>query len=268
MGQMAHFRGSRGLLVINPRSGNGAGDGLEHEARSRGIAVHVLRPDDDVRDIVRDADGPLGAAGGDGSLAAVAEIAVERDLPFVCVPYGTRNHFARDIGLDRRDPVAALAAFDSQRERRIDVGRVGGRVFLNNVSVGVYAHLVHRRERHRRRREAFAQARALWLSMRDRHPQPFVLDGEQVHARIVLVANNAYEIKMLDLGARQRLDAGSLHAYLAADWLPHTWDERAGERFTLEHAKRIPAAVDGEPVHLDSPVELAIEPRALRILLP
>ena len=47
MGQMAHFEGSRGLLVVNPHSGNGDGGGLEREARSRGIAVHVLRPDDD-----------------------------------------------------------------------------------------------------------------------------------------------------------------------------------------------------------------------------
>jgi diacylglycerol kinase family enzyme len=50
----------------------------------------------------------LGAAGGDGTLAAIAEVAVERDLPFVCVPFGTKNHFARDLGIPD-DPVAALA---------------------------------------------------------------------------------------------------------------------------------------------------------------
>ena len=49
-------------------------------------------------------------AGGDGSLGAVAQVAIERELPFVCVPFGTRNHFARDLGLDRNDPIAALAA--------------------------------------------------------------------------------------------------------------------------------------------------------------
>lgn len=268
MGQMAHLERGRGLLLVNPRSGRQDSAELEQEARQRGIAVHVLQPEDDLRQVARTADGPLGVAGGDGSLGAVAQLAIERDVPFVCVPFGTRNHFARDVGLDRRDPNAALDAFASTRERRIDVGRVGSRVFLNNVSIGLYARLVHRREKHRRRRDAFARARALWLAARHRHPKPFVLDGEHVQARVVLFANNAYEINMLDLGARTRLDAGSLHAYLAADWLPHTWDERAGERFTLEHADGIPAAVDGEPVHLDSPVELAIEPRALRILLP
>jgi diacylglycerol kinase family enzyme len=270
MGRMAHLEGSSGLLIVNPRSGNGNPDAdeLAREARSRGIAVHILSEGDDAADVARAADGPIGVAGGDGSLGVVADVAVERDVPFVCVPFGTRNHFARDIGLDRTDPVGALAAFTSLREKRIDIGRVAGRIFLNNVSFGAYAHLVHRREHHRRRRDAFARLRALWLSLRDRHPQPFVLDGERFAARVVLVANNAYEVNVLDLGARERLDEGRLHAYVAEGWLPHTWEERSRERFTLEQSGGLRAAIDGEPVHLDSPVELAVEPRALRILLP
>ena len=83
----------------------------------------------------------LGVAGGDGTLAAVAEIALERDLPFVCIPFGTKNHFARDLGFERSDPIGALAAFRGD-ERRIDVGRANGRLFLNNVSIGLYARLV------------------------------------------------------------------------------------------------------------------------------
>ena len=270
MGQVAHFGGSVGLLFVNPRSGSGSPDAeeLAAEARGRGIAVHLLGDGDDVQAIARAADGPLGVAGGDGSLGAVAEVAIERDVPFVCVPFGTRNHFARDIGLDRADPIAALDAFASLRERRIDVGKVAGRVFLNNVSFGLYADLVHRREAHRRRREAFARLRALWLSLGDRHPEPFVLDGERVEARVVLVANNAYELKVLELGARERLDEGRLHAYVAADWFPHTWAERSGERFTLEQGGEVGAAIDGEPTRLSSPVELTVEPRALRILVP
>ena len=270
MGQMAHLADGNGLLIVNPRSGSGSPDAdeLAREAQQRGIAVHVLRQGDDAAAVARSAAGPVGMAGGDGSLGAVAEVALERDVPFVCVPFGTRNHFARDVGLDRDDPIAALAAFESGRERRIDVGRVGGRVFLNNVSFGVYAHLVHRREHHRRRRDAFARLRALWLSVQDRHPQPFVLDRERLDARIVLVANNAYEITVLDLGARERLDEGRLYAYVAEDWFPNTWEERTGERFRLEQSGGLRAAIDGEPARLDSPVELAIEPRALRILLP
>ena len=271
MGRAAHLEDRRGLLIVNPRAGNGTPDAdeLAADAKGRGISVHVLAPGDDAQAVARDsAGGPIGVAGGDGSLGPVAEVALERDVPFVCVPFGTRNHFARDIGLDRVDPVAALGAFESRRESRIDVGRVGGRVFLNNVSFGIYAHLVHRREAHRRRRDAFARARALWLSLSDRHPRPFVVDGERVAARIVLVANNSYELHVFDLGARTSLEEGKLHAYVAKGWLPRTWDERVGERFTIEREGELRAAVDGEPVHFDSPVELAIEPRALRILLP
>ena len=103
MGRMAHLGGSSGLLIVNPRSGDGSPDAdeLAREAESRGIAVHVLREGDDAAEVAREADGPVGVAGGDGSLGAVAEVALERDVPFVCIPFGTRNHFARDLGLDR-----------------------------------------------------------------------------------------------------------------------------------------------------------------------
>ena len=95
-----------------------------------------------------------------------------------------------------------------------------------------------------------------------------MIDGELVSARIVLVANNAYDIQLFDLGARERLDEGMLHAYVAKDWLPRTWDERVAERFTIESAGGLRAAVDGEPLELGSRVEVSIEPRALRVLLP
>src|SRR4051794_25478962 len=169
-------------------------------------------------------------AGGDGSLAHVAGVAMERDLPFVCVPFGTRNHFARDLGLDRDDPIASLDAFGG-RERRVDVGRAGERLFLNNASLGAYANLVHRRERRRRRRESFARLRALVISLRHPHGLVATIDGEHVSARIVLVANNRYEVDFPSVGGRERLDEGELVLYVARGFLPHTVDDRSGTRF-------------------------------------
>src|SRR5205823_363926 len=133
-------------LLINPRSG-GASPGAEAVAAAAerlGVEAHFLERDEDPGELARAAGAPiLGMAGGDGSLAAVAGAAIETGAAFVCVPLGTRNHFARDAGLDRDDPLAALAAFVGGVERRVDVGRTGDRVFLNNLSLGVYARLVH-----------------------------------------------------------------------------------------------------------------------------
>jgi diacylglycerol kinase family enzyme len=258
------------FLVVNPRSGGEEStvEELVRAAGSRGVGTHVLAPGERPAEVaMRAPDGPLGTAGGDGSLAPVAAVAIERDVPFVCVPLGTRNHFARDVGLDRGNPVAALAAFDG-RERRIDVGRVGERLFLNNVSLGVYAHLVHRRGRALRRREALAAARALAIALRA-EPLRATLDGRPLAARIVLVANNHYRLDLFSLGERERLDEGLLHLYAAQDLLPRTWHEQTAERFVVDvAASRVPAAIDGEPVELETPLEFRIEPKALRLLLP
>jgi diacylglycerol kinase family enzyme len=261
----------RGFLLINPRAGTESptADELAAAARERGVEAHLLRDGEDAAELARAADADvLAAAGGDGSVATVAAVAVERDLPLVVVPYGTRNHFARDLGLDRDDPLAALDAFDGE-ERRVDVGRAGERRFLNNVSCGLYAALVHRREHHRRRRQALAGLRALWLSLRERPGAWARIDGEPVRARVLLVANNAYELSLFSIGVRERLDEGRLHLYAAKGVLPRSWEEQAGERFTLDaRGERLSAAIDGEAVELETPLELAVERGALRVLLP
>jgi diacylglycerol kinase family enzyme len=262
----------RGFVVINPRSGSSDQSEalqLQSEARRRRVHAHVLSHDDDVEALVREADAPaLGVAGGDGSMAPVAAVAIERGLPFVCVPFGTRNHFARDLGRDTEDPAAALDAFDGV-ERRIDMGRVNGRAFVNNVSLGLYARLVHRRERHRKRRAYLASARAFGLALRERHPVPLELDGRPLEARVVLVANNDYDLTLFSLGERPRLDEGRLHLYTAAGVLPGRWHERAAEQFRVDSpAPALRAAVDGEPEELEPPLDFRIEAGALRVLVP
>lgn len=259
-----------GFLLINPRSGSDrpSADELAEAARAAGIEPRILRPDDHASELAQAAPADaLGIAGGDGSLAAVATVALERELPFVCVPFGTRNHFASDLGLDRHDPLGALAAF-SGVERRIDVGRVNGRVFLNNVSLGLYAQLVHRRERHRHRREALAGLRAAWLLAHERHRLRLSVDGDRIASRIVLVANNEYELDLFTVGARERLDAGRLWLYAADGWLPRDWSSRSSDRFELDLPGPVLAAADGEPVELKAPLRFELLPRALRVLVP
>src|SRR4051812_22397780 len=143
-------RPRRPVVFINPRSGDGkaARFRLAEQARARGIEPVELHPGDDLAALVRTAvaggaDG-LAMAGGDGSQAVVAALAAERDLPYACIPSGTRNHFALDLGVDRDDVVGALDAFVDGGERVVDLAEVNGRVFVNNVSLGVYAHAVQR----------------------------------------------------------------------------------------------------------------------------
>jgi diacylglycerol kinase family enzyme len=256
-----------GFLVVNPRSGDRRPSAAElaRAAEERGIEAHVLGAGEDAGTIAQSADADvLGVAGGDGTLAAVADVALARSVPFVCIPFGSRNHFARDAGIDVDDPIGALDAFEGP-EARIDVGRANGRLFLNNVSLGVYARLVHRRARHRRRSEALARLRAWLIVLTHRAPLDITLDGAPLETRLLLVANNAYTVEFPTIGARERLDEGRLHLYVAADGI----EERVGERFVVAAAgKRLAAAVDGEPEVLETPIEFTIAPRALRLLLP
>lgn len=261
-----------GLLLVNARSGDPSPSPAElcREAERRGIRAHVLRRGEDVAELARAADADaVGIAGGDGSLAPVAAAARERDLPFVCVPFGTRNHFARDLGLDRDDPFAALAAFTDGAERRVDAAEVNGRLFLNNVSLGVYAGVVHRRERHRRRSAAFARLRALAALPRVRHPIRLSLDGAELVARLVLVANNGYGGDLLAADLRERLDEGVLHLYVAPGLTPADWEERVAPEFHVGADRpHVRAAIDGEPALLEAPLAFRSLPGALRVLVP
>jgi diacylglycerol kinase family enzyme len=137
------------------------------------------------------------------------------------------------------------------------------------VTLGMYAQLVHRRERHRRRRNAFAQLRALLMLARTRESIDLSVDGKHVDAQLALVANNDYTLELFSLGERERLDEGRLHLYLARGWRPRTWDEKTYERLTLGAGRsHLHVAIDGEPTALETPLEFSIQPRALRVLVP
>jgi diacylglycerol kinase family enzyme len=258
------------------------------------VRVHELAPGDDPRALARQAVAAgadaVGVAGGDGSLGLVAAVAVEADVPFVCVPAGTRNHFAADLGLDRTDPLAALDAFAGP-ERRIDVGVVGDRIFMNNVSLGAYAELVaepgYRAGRlttaHAVLPGALRGERAL-LKVAFQDPQ-----GRRYQdVLVLLVANNGYELgRGAVLGARERLDGGVLQisalrartgaelAGLAARIAarrarPGTeWAQWTTTALRVDAAlARLPAGIDGEAVALAPPLEFRVLPLALRVLLP
>ena len=175
---------------------------------------HGLDLEQLARDAIAHGADCLGMAGGDGSQALVASIAVEHDLPFVCVAAGTRNHFALDLGIDRNDPRRSLGAFRDGIERRVDFATVGDRLFVNNVSLGVYATIVQQEGY----REAKAEtAKTLLPEMLGRTEEPFDLqftepDGTEVDgAFLIQVSNNPYVLgATFDASQRRRLDRGVL----------------------------------------------------------
>jgi diacylglycerol kinase family enzyme len=169
---------------------------------------------------------------------------------------------------------------------------VGEEWFLNNVSLGVYASFVHDPARKTRNRlVAFLRMLPAALG-RSRTPLDLSLDvdGDREHhsALMLLVANNAYEMKSLsELGERERLDEGRLHAYvieavsrrallgllgramLGSLDEAEGWEEWAARSFRLDSShERLHAAIDGEAVILQAPLELELRPRALRVLVP
>ena len=143
-------RPRRPFLIMNPRSGGGkvVKFGLQEKAEALGARVALLEGPQIVdvaalaRQAVADGADLLGVAGGDGTQALVAGIAAEHGLPFLVISAGTRNHFALDLGLDRDDPAAGLAALTDGEELRVDLGIIAGRTFVNNASFGAYAEVV------------------------------------------------------------------------------------------------------------------------------
>jgi diacylglycerol kinase family enzyme len=263
------------VLIANPRSGGGkvARYDVVAQCRARGIEPIVFEPGDDLDRLARAAvdDGAdvLGMAGGDGSQAAVAAVAVEHDLPYVCVPAGTRNHFAYDIGIDRRDVVGALDAFFDGDERRIDVARINDRTFLNNAAMGLYGAIVDTPDyREHKVRTAIGKL----VERVGPDAEPFDLrfvdgDGRPVEvADLVVVSNNRYTPDPRPRrGTRGRLDQGVLGVIAVTGPPPRGMTEWTASAFRVESSAPVAVGVDGESLHLESPLVFTSVPLALRI---
>ena len=291
------------FLLVNSGSGGGkTQESIVALATGLHIDHHVVQPGDDFDAVLaaaldRGAD-PLAAAGGDGTLCAVADVAMAHDLPMVVVPAGTRNHFALDVGLDLTDPAGVLrASLTSGYERRVDVGTINGTTFLNNASIGLYATAVDRADyrkhkvkafvaaaREAHSRDAGGQAR-LSLSL----PGSSLIDIDEATSS-VMVINNAYSpIFAPGKRLRPQLDAGQVWVYVGGGLdredsgiaaMFHAVGTAVsqsvlraafGAEQVVISADRpdVPIAVDGENrPDLTAPFEFTSRPGALRLLVP
>jgi diacylglycerol kinase family enzyme len=273
---------SKPVLFYNPLSGGGKAERfhLAAEARRRGIEPIELRRGDDLETLVREAVAggadALAMAGGDGSQAIVAMVAAECDLPYACIPSGTRNHFALDLGVDRNDVVGALDAFADGGERRVDLAEVNGRVFVNNVSLGLYAEAVDRPGYREAKLQTLLETVPDVLGP-DATPLDLRWSGadRERPAVAILVSNNAYRLgRTLNSGTRPRLDRGVLGIAVLAQTTGKTdgrsfrrlvMQEWSAPTFEVQAGGPVAAGIDGESVRLDPPLRFRTRPGALRV---
>jgi undecaprenyl-diphosphatase len=215
--------GGEGLVVaVNPRSGDADYDPSADIAALLPAAT-VVEIDDEhsvtdlLQQAVRDGARALGIAGGDGSVAAAASVALEHGLPLAVLPAGTLNHFARDVGV--ATPVEAARAVEAGDGVLVDVAAVNGIPFLNTASIGAYPEMV-------RRRDAMAGRLGKWLALtvaagqvlRTGEPVELDVDGRRISVWILFVGNGVYTPRGLSPAWRPSLADGLLDVqYLRGD---------------------------------------------------
>jgi diacylglycerol kinase family enzyme len=278
------------LLIMNPRSGGGKVGkfDLKRKAETLGASVFLMSGGEvDVAAIAEEAIAGgadlLGVAGGDGTQATVAGIAAEHGIPFMVITAGTRNHFALDLGLDRDDPAACLAALTEGVDLLVDLGEVGGRTFVNNASFGAYAEVV---DTPAYRDDKLSTTLDLLPDLLQGHRGARLTahaEGGDIDApQALLVANNPYGTgDLAGFGRRARLDRGVLSVVaIAIDNARQAaglfrgrsatgLTMRTTKHVTVEaNAPRIPVGIDGEAVWMPAPVVCTIRPGALRVRVP
>jgi diacylglycerol kinase family enzyme len=287
-------------VIINERSGVARnpdfGDQVQSLFAKHGLCVRLerVREPGDLPARARQAASRgdvLVAAGGDGTVSAVAGVAVETHATMGVLPMGTLNHFAKDLGLpiDLEQAVATIAAGQA---RDVDVGEVNGRVFVNNSSVGLYPHMVWEREVEQRRGRtkwtAFAIAMLrTWRNYRTITAHLLVAGkAAVVRTPFIFVGNNHYIAEGLQLGGRSRLDEGRLSIYMAPECgrfeilaLPvralmrrlgsaAPFVEFQAEALTVDvPSQRVSVALDGEVALTKSPLEYRVRLRALKAIV-
>ena len=285
-------------VIRNPNSGTAVDTAtIENALNAAGLTAQILDAPhgsdaEAMLDRVAAQHDVVVAAGGDGTVSAVATAVAKAGKTLAIIPSGTLNHFARDTGIpaDLNDAVAIIR---NGIERSIDVGVVNDRFFLNNVSLGSYPRMVHERDalesngRSRTVATAVAIARTWWHLRK--LTADLVMDGRRITRRspFIVVGNGSYVLSGLSLGKREEISDGQLSLYVAPSTgrigaLSLPFRALAGrleayERFetfcadrinaTFRH-RRIETGIDGEVRILESPLRFEIRRAALRMLRP
>jgi diacylglycerol kinase family enzyme len=288
-------------VILNAASGSGAAAKIAHIGQllagsaREGTITRVAHGGGVAAAAKRAMEGgseALVAAGGDGTVNAVASALVGTQIPLGILPLGTLNHFAKDAGIPL-DLDEAMRVILAGRARAVDVGEVNGRIFLNNASLGVYPRIVQLRESYRKKGLGKWLA-GLWASLAVLRRHPFMTVNIRTQDQNILrrspavfVGNNAYETAGFSLGSRKALDQGVLALYVMnagarVGLLRLGWQlwwmgaERVqeldclltSEAFVETARGAVRAGLDGELVELKTPLRCRSRPGALRVLVP
>jgi YegS/Rv2252/BmrU family lipid kinase len=233
------------------------------------------------------------AAGGDGTMGAVAGELAGSKATMGILPLGTLNHFARDLGIpaDLDDAAKLIAA---GHKRQVDIAEVNGRAFVNNASIGLYPLMVVDRDAQRQRLGRSKRLAMLVASLRTMarfHARRLKLSIDGGEARVdtplLFVGNNDYRLALPAAGQRESIDAGelcvlvmrskSLPGFLAATGRALLGISRGDDMVRLDNVpelrvdstrSHLTLAIDGETVALAPPLTFRIRPRALRVIGP
>jgi diacylglycerol kinase family enzyme len=278
------------------RMGAGLREAIEAAFAGAGAAIDLKLVDGgDLKDAVRAALGApvVVVGGGDGSLGCAADILGDSNSALGILPVGTRNHLARDLGLPL-DLNGAAAVIVVGHQRRIDLARANGRGFINNASIGLYPALVRFRDAKTGgglpKWLAALPASYAALKRVKHHRLRLHVPGieREVVTPMLFIGNNRYALAPGRLGQREALDGGMLSVIAVArrsrlaliGFALRTLIGRAdpvldfaamGESATLRVDGRshgVAVALDGEVTAMALPIDFAIHPRALAVVVP
>ncbi|HET6756332.1 MAG TPA: diacylglycerol kinase family protein [Burkholderiales bacterium] len=241
--------------------------------------------------------GVVVAAGGDGTISAVAQAALGSTRPFGVLPQGTFNYFGRTHGIPEDTAESTRELLDAS-VRPVQVGMVNERIFLVNASLGLYPELLEERET---RKQRFGRTRlvALWsalLTLLSDHRSLIIeleheLGAQTLRTPMLFVGNNALQLEQLGIAEASVVQEGlltaitvepvgtaAMFALLVRGALGRLGEARSVQSFAFRRMtvhprrpyglRRMKVAMDGEIFWLRIPIEFRVAPHPLLLLAP
>lgn len=233
------------------------------------------------------------AGGGDGTISAVASEIYKTDKLLGVLPFGTLNHFSKDLNIppELADAVRIIA---EKNVKKVDVGEINGTIFINNSSIGLYPQIVKDREDQQESLGRGKWSAAFWAGLKILRRHPFLTiklktdKGEKtVKTPFVFVGNGAYEMDFFNIGQRAEISDGKLSVYFLHKSgrkglfflilrtvfgrlrQAEDFQEISVEDITIEtRKKQMLVAFDGEVEDMKTPLCYCIHPNALNVIVP